>query len=113
MYNISGYNLFQNDNLNSSNGLIRPYGGTAVYSRIPYLPGYPYSHNIYGIEITVIKVMTCENWTILGIYRSPKISVRELCEAISEVLNTILLDNTIIIGDFTVNWLIEREETIV
>ena len=57
MYDISGYNLFQNDYLNSSN------------------------------EITVIKVMTCENWTILGIhvYHSLKVSVRQLCEAISLV----------------------------
>lgn len=56
MYDISGYNLFQNDYFNSSN------------------------------EITVIKVMT-ENWTILGIhvYYSLKVSVRQLCEAISLV----------------------------
>ena len=109
MYDISGYNLFRNDNLNSGKGLVRPYGGTAVYSKIPYLSGYPYSHNIYGIEITVIKVMSCENWTILGIYRSPKISVGQLCEALSDVLNYILLDNTIIVGDLNVNWLNERE----
>ena len=76
---INGYNIFRNDNLNSSNGLVRPYGGTAVYSKIPYLPGYPYCHNIHGIEITVIKVMTRKNWTIIGIYRSPKVSVRQLC----------------------------------
>jgi len=109
MYDISGYNLFRNDNVNSSNGLVRTYGGTAVYSKIPYLPGYPYCHNIHGIEITVIKVLTCQNWTILGIYRSPKVSVRQLCEAISEVFNSILLDKSIIVGDFNINWLIETE----
>ena len=32
-----------------------------------------------------------------------------MCEAISEVLNTILLDNSIIFGDFNINWLIETE----
>ena len=81
MYDISGYNLFQNDYFNSSN------------------------------EITVIKVMTCENWTILGIhvYHSLKVSVRQLCEAISLVLNAILLDNSIIVGEFNRNWLIETE----
>ena len=109
MYEISGYNLFRNDNANSTDELVRPYGGTAVYSKIPFFPGYPYCHNISGIEITVIKVMTHENWTILGIYRSPKVSERQLCEPISEVLNTILLDNSIIIGDFNINWLIETE----
>ena len=35
------------------------------------------------------------------------VSVRQLCEAISEVLNTVLLDNSIIVGDFNINWLIE------
>ena len=53
--------------------------------------------------------MTCENWTILGIYHSPMVSVRQLCEAISEVLNTVLLDNSIIVADFNINWLIETE----
>ena len=109
IHDKSGYNLFQNDNLNSSNGLVRSYSGTAVYSKIPYLPGYPCCHNINGIGITVIKVMTCENWTIIGIYCSPKVSVSQLCEAISEVLNTILIDNSIIVGDFNINWLIETE----
>ena len=41
---------------------------SAVYSIIPYLPGYPYCHNIHGVEITVIKITTHEDWTILGIY---------------------------------------------
>ena len=31
------------------------------------------------------------------------------CEAISEVINTILLDNSIIVGDFNINQLIETE----
>ena len=81
MYDISGYNLFQNDYFNSIN------------------------------EITVIKVMTCENWTILGIhvYHSLKVLVRQLCEAISLVLNALLLDNSIIVGEFNRNWLIETE----
>ena len=110
MYDISGYNLFRNDNLNPNTGLVRPFGGTAVYSKIPYLPGYPYCHNIHGIEITVIKVVTFQNWSILDIYRSPKVSVSKLCEAMSEVLNTILLDNScIIVGDFNINWLTETE----
>ena len=53
--------------------------------------------------------MTGENWTILGIYRSPKVSMGQPCEAISEVINTILLDNSIIVGNFNINWLIETE----
>ena len=97
MYDIAGYNLFRNDNNIISNNGSRPYGGTAVYSRIPYLPGYPYCHNMHGIEITVIKVTSCEDWTIIGIYCSPRVSVRHLCEAIIELLTTISPDNNIIV----------------
>ena len=108
MYNVSGYDLFRNDNPNSNNGL-RPYGGTAVYSRIPYLPGYPYSHKIHGVEITVIKITTHEDWTILGIYRSPKVPVTQLCQAMTELLNGISPNNNIILGDFNISWLVETE----
>ena len=34
MYDITGYNLFRNDNHNSVNES-RPYGDTAVYNKIP------------------------------------------------------------------------------
>ena len=53
MYNIDGYTLFRNDGTSNVNN-IRPYGGTAVYSRIDYYPGYPYCSNGSGIEITVM-----------------------------------------------------------
>jgi len=95
MYDITGYNLFRNDNHNSISGS-RPYGGTAVYSKIPYLPGYPYCRNIHGIEVTIIKIISHED-------RSPKVPVRQLCEAITEVLNSISPENIIILGDFNVN----------
>ena len=80
-----------------------------MYSKIPYCPGYPYCHNVHGIEITVIKISSCENCTVLGIYRSPKIPIRQLCRAVSEVLDTISTENIIMIGDFNVNWLIEAD----
>ena len=54
-----------------------------------YFPGYPYCLNIYGIEVTIIKIISHEDWAILGIYRSPKMPVRQLCQAITEVLNII------------------------
>ena len=108
MYDITDYNLFRNDNPNSNSGL-RPYDGTDVYSKTPYFPGYPYSNNIHGIEITVIKVISKADFTILGIYRSPKVPVRQPCEANTEVLNNISPDNNIIVGDFNINWLIETE----
>ena len=86
---ITGYNLFPNDNHNSINES-KTYGGTAVYSKIPYFPGYPYCLNIYGIQVRVIYIISHEDWTILGIYRSPKVPVRQLCQAITEVLKFIV-----------------------
>ena len=81
---IAGYALFR-DNNPYSNNVSTPYGGTTVYRRIPYLPGYPYCHNIRSIEVTVIMITIYEDWTILGIYRSPKVPVRKLCPVISEI----------------------------
>ena len=45
IYKINDFELFRNDSLSIANGG-RPYGGTAVYSRVPFVPGYPYSHNL-------------------------------------------------------------------
>ena len=111
MYYIPGYELFRNDNSNSRNAS-RPYGGTAVCSKIPYLTGYPCCNNIHGIELTIIKIMSPLDWTIVGIYRSPKVPVTQLCQAITETLNSITPDdNVIILGDFNINWLVETERT--
>ena len=98
---LRGYNHFRNDNHNSINES-RPYGGTAVCSKIPYFPGYPYCLNIYGIEVTLISH---EDWTILGIY-----IVRLLCQAVTEVLNGISSENITIVGDLKVSWLIDTEK---
>ena len=70
-YAITGYTLFRNDN-NSTSITTRSYGGTAVYSKMPFAPGYPLCKNSNGIEITIIKVTTTPNLTIMGVYRSPK-----------------------------------------
>ena len=103
MYEIYGYTLFRNDDQPSVTS--RPYGGTAVFSRVDFLPGYPCCHNIHGIEITVIKVMILPHVTIIGVYRSPKIPVQQLCHALNEVLSTLSSQFNIFIGDFNVNWL--------
>ena len=73
LYTIDGFQLFRNDGhmTNHNNG--RPYGGTAVYSKIPFANGYPYSHNSSGIEFTVIKLADKQELTTIGVYRSQKI----------------------------------------
>ncbi len=53
MYSIDGYRLFTNDISNS--GPTCPYGGTAVYSQMPLIDGYPLARIINGVKFTVIK----------------------------------------------------------
>ena len=108
MYEIHGYNLFRNDG--TSTGTERPFGGTAVYSRINYYPGYPYCHyNTHGIEITVMRFLNLPHVGIIGVYRSPRIPLRQLCEAFSELLHQPSSHANIFIGDFNVNWCNETE----
>ena len=37
-------------------------------------------------------------------------SVRQLCEAITDLFSTISPDNNIIVGDFNINWFVEIEK---
>ena len=85
MYDIDGCTIFQND---GHSFLSRPFGGMAVFSRVEILPGYPLCHNINGIEITIMTVMILPHVTIIGIYRSPRIPVQQLCEALTDILNS-------------------------
>lgn len=55
IYAIDGYNLFRNDSTSICG--MRPFGGTAVYSRVDYYPGYPYCHNTNGVKITVLRFL--------------------------------------------------------
>ena len=105
MYTIDGYTLFRNDCEPSVTS--RPYGGTTVYSRVDFIPGYPYAHNINGIEITIMKVMILPHVNIIDVYHSPKIPVQQLCYALNEVLSLTSSEFNIIIGDFNINWLDE------
>lgn len=73
MYQIGQRNLVRNDDIHSDNG--RPYGGTAVYSRVDYYPGYPFCCK--RIEIIAIRLMVIPHITIIGIYRSPRVPVSQ------------------------------------
>ena len=104
MYSIGEYSLFHNDAL-ISNQNARPYGGTAVYSRIDYYPGYPFWHNRNGIEVTVIRLMIVPHITIIAIYRSPNVPMRQLCITLEDLLHEQTTELKVFIGDFNVNWL--------
>ena len=108
MYRVDDFELFRNDSLSIANGR-RPYGGTAVYSRVPFVPGYPHSHNVNGIEFTIIKISNLPNLTIIGVYRSPKVPISQLCSASREVVCDDASEESVIIGDFNVNWLCETD----
>lgn len=71
MYQIGQCNFVRDDDIHNDNG--RPYGGTAVYSRIDYYPGYPFCCNRSGIEIIAIRLMVIPHITIIGIYRSKQL----------------------------------------
>lgn len=108
-YAINEYTLFRNDNQSGTLN-IRPYGGTAVCSRIPFVAGYPLCQNTYGVELTVIKVTTLPLVTIVGVYRSPKVPVGILRRTLMQVLSLHSSNFNIFIGDFNINWLNEKEK---
>ena len=108
MYSIDGYRLFRNDISNYS-GPTRPYGGTAVYSRIPLIDGYPLARTINGVEFTVIKTIDRPDLTIIGLYRSPKIPISHLLDALRIIRDENSSSQNLVIGDFKVNWMVESE----
>ena len=62
----------------------RPYGGAAVYSRVPLKEGYPYAHNVNGIEFTIIKTESNPHLNIIGLY----ISFTQYCYITPTVFTT-------------------------
>ncbi|CAB3983616.1 ATP-dependent DNA helicase PIF1 [Paramuricea clavata] len=107
MYEIEGYRLFRNDDTSDSN---RPYHGTAIYSKLPMLNGYPRARNGNGIEFTIIKTVQCPDLIIIGIYRSPRVAVSSLLTTLRAcILEENPSSQVIIIGDFNINWLNELE----
>ncbi len=108
MYCIDGYRLFRNDISNYS-GPTRPYGRTAVYSRIPLIDGYPLTRSMNGVESTVIKTNDCPNLTIIGLCRSPKIAISRLLDALRIIHDENSSSQNLVIVDFNVNWMLESE----
>lgn len=85
IYVIDGYGLFGNDSTSTCG--MRPFGGTTVYSHVDYYPGYPYCHNTNGVDITVLRFLNLPRVTIIGVYRLPRVPLRQLCVALSELLD--------------------------
>ncbi len=83
---VTCYLVIRNDITNYS-GPGHPYGGTAIYSRILLREGYPYSHNIHEIEFTNIKNESQPDITIIGLYRSPRLTISRLLSALCTILD--------------------------
>ncbi len=73
------------------------------------IDGYPLAHIINGVEFTVIKKIDCPNLTIIGLYRSPKIAISHLLDALRIICNENSSSQNLVIGDFNVNWMVESE----
>ena len=103
-YSLEEYSLYRNDGQSSSRNT-RPYGGTAVYNKVDYLPGYPYNCNMNGIEFTIIRVGMLPDVTIVGVYRSPQISEQQMCIALTNLLCSLpITPYQFFLGDFNMNW---------
>ena len=102
MYTLEGFTMLRNDGQSSSNS--RPYGGTAIYSKLEFALGFPYHYNRNGTEITVTWLSVLPNVNIMVIYRSPIVPVQNMCAALQEVLHLQPSPYQIIIGYFKVNW---------
>ena len=63
--------------------------------------------NFSSTDISIIKVVSHPNLTSVGIYRSPKVPISELCSIVTEIMLEIDSDEIVIVGDFNVNWLNE------
>ena len=107
MYKINGYVLFRNDS-QSTTVNSRPYGGTAVYSKVDFFPGYPYCQNINGMEITIIRLEKIHRVTIVSVYRSPKVTISNMCRALQQILIQLSTQYNIFIGDFNINYLVDN-----
>ena len=56
-----------------------------------------------------MKCMCLPYLTIIGVYRSPKVPVTQLCIVLRQVLLHTATQHDIFLGDFNVNWLNETD----
>lgn len=104
-FEISDFTLFRNDAyIDIHSQTHRPFYGTAVYTRVPCHDEYPKCQNICGVEITIIKLQCLPNVVIAGLYRSPRVPLRHLYQALGELHSIMSTDPFhIILGDFNID----------
>ena len=81
-----------------------------LYIVVLTYPGYPYILNQNGIEITVLRLLTLPQVTIVATYCSPRVPITHLCTALRNLLISLPMASNVFIGDFNINWLSESEK---
>ena len=72
----------------------------SVVIRPDHYPVYPQCANRNGVEITILRFIIITHGTIVGVYRSPAVSIRELSSAIKETTEALPTQLDIFIDDF-------------
>ena len=66
MYAIDSFKLFRNYSPHS-NSCTKPYGGMALYVKLPISPNYLYYENSNGIEVIVFRVTALAQVTVIAL----------------------------------------------
>ena len=69
---------------------------------------YPYCQNINGMEITIIRLEKIYRVTIVSVYRSPKVTISNMCRALQQILIQLSTQYNIFIRDFNINYLVDN-----
>ena len=85
----------------------------AFYSFLDSYPGYPYSRNCNGIEITAIGFIYLPQEHIFCICQSPNVSLRQMSQRLHPDWNTSTLVDNLVFSFETLNgnWLKNSERT--
>ena len=109
-FSIDNFTMFRND-APTSTPEQRPHHGTAVFTHnnCTHAQQYPQTFNIYGVEITLVKLVQFPFLVVVSLYRSQRVPLGQLYEALTHFHDNLCSDDFhIILSNFNVNWLDEQ-----
>ena len=89
MYCLDSYTIFRNVGQSIQDHMVE---WRCIANRVEYIPEYPRCCNYNGVEITLMRTMILHHISIIGIYRSPRVPMQDLCSTLTFVMD--LLCNT-------------------